>query len=251
MKRPDTPDESVLRRQIVDVCHRLHQGGLLVALDGNVSARLPDGSVLCTRAGVHKGLVTEDDLVVVDAEGRWLRGLGRATSELAVHLACYRARPDARAVVHSHPPSAIAASVAGVDLDQPLLPEVVLTLGTLPTVPYATTGTAELAAAVAPVVRFRDAVLLERHGVVALGADLLTAFCHTETAEQLARVALLAAAVGPLAPLPHDEAVALRRAGLSRYGGPPASVACKDDPGADLAWRTLPTNGENRYPPPS
>lgn len=221
---------------MVDLCHRLHASGLLVALDGNLSARLPDDTFLCTRAGCHKGFVTEDDLIVTDASGRWLRGLGRPTSEMALHLACYRERPDVCAVVHAHPPQAIACTVADIDLDRPLLPEVVLTLGTIPTVPYARTGTVELAEAVGAAVRRRDAVLLDRHGAVALGRDLLEAFSHLETVEQVARVALLASAAGRLRPLPHDEAVALRRAGLERYGGPPLSLAMLQDPDVDLSY---------------
>jgi len=236
MQRPDPPSEPTLRRTMVELCHRLHAAGLLVALDGNLSARLPDGSVLCTRAGCHKGFVTEDDLVVTDAQGRWLRGLGRPTSELKLHLACYDRRPDVHAVVHAHPPQAIACTVAGIDLDQPLLPEVVLTLGTVPTVPYTTTGSAELARAVGQAVRTRDALLLDRHGAVSLGRDLIEAFGRLETVEQVARVALLATAAGSLRALPRAEAVALRRAGLERYGGPPESVARAQDPDADLSY---------------
>lgn len=205
-----------------------------MALDGNLSARLPDGTILCTRAGCHKGFVTEDDLVVTDAEGRWLRGLGRPTSELALHIACYNARSDVAAIVHAHPPHAIACTVAGVDLDRPLLPEVVLTLGTLPTVPYATTGSRELAAAVAKAALRRDALLLDRHGAVSLGGDLLQAFAHMETIEQVSRIALLAHGAGQLRALPQDEAVRLRRAGLKRYGGPPEAMRRIDAPNADL-----------------
>lgn len=234
MQRPDSHTEPLLRRTLVDLCHRLHAAGLLVALDGNLSVRLPDGSVMCTRAGCHKGFVTEDDLVVTDAEGRWLRGLGKPTSELPLHLACYRARPDIHAVVHAHPPQAIACTVAGLDLNRPLLPEVVLTLGTIPTVPYATTGSEDLATAVSRAVRTRDAVLLDRHGAVALGRTPLEAFGRLETVEQVARVALLAHAAGNLRALPHDEAVSLRRAGLRRYGGPPDALAMVDAPDADL-----------------
>jgi len=224
---------------MVEIAHLLHRQGLLVALDGNLSARLPDGAVLCTRAGCHKGLLTEDDLVVADAEGRWLRGLGRPTSELALHLAAYEERPDVLAVVHAHPPAAIAASVAGLDLDRPLLPEVVLTLGTVPTIPYATTGTRALADAVRPALRYRDGVVLERHGVVALGRDLPEALGRLETVEQVARVALDATAVGRLTPLPADEARSLRKAGLARYGGPPRSLAALAEDRDDLSWRSL------------
>lgn len=239
MRQPNIATEALLRRQIVDLSHRLHRAGLLVGLDGNLSARVEGGAILCTRAGCHKGMLTEDDLVVVDAEGRWLRGFGQPTSELAVHRACYAERPDVTAIIHSHPPAAIAASVAGLDLDRPLLPEVVLGLGTVPTIAYQRTGTTSLAEAVRPAARVRNALLLERHGVVALGRDLVEAFCHTETVEQVARVVLDAGRHGQVTALPWDEAVALRRAGLTRYGGPPLCVAALDRPGADLHWRDI------------
>ncbi|MFK7927966.1 MAG: class II aldolase/adducin family protein [Myxococcota bacterium] len=234
MHPPDVPAETALRRTMVDLCHRLHAQGLLVALDGNLSARLPSGHILCTKAGTHKAFVQDTDLVVTDAEGQWLRGLGKPTSELALHLACYKSRPDINAIIHAHPPSAIACTLAGVDLDRPLLPEVVLTLGTVPTVPYATTGSKALALATAAVAVHRDGILLDKHGAVALGTTLIDAFCHLETIEQLARITLDASALGPVPSLPHSEAVRLRSAGLKRYGGPPASVVLADQPNADL-----------------
>lgn len=237
MHPPDVPAETALRRALVDLCHRLHAGGLLVGLDGNLSARLPSGDILCTRAGVHKAMVEDGDLVVTDPRGQWLRGLGKPTSELALHLACYQARPDVGAVIHAHPPAAIACTMAGVDLDRPLLPEVVLTLGTIPTVPYATTGTEALASRTARYARHRDAMLLDRHGAVALGATPLQAFCNLETIEQVARIALDASRLGPLEPLPWQEAVNLRRAGLRRYGGPPASLERIDASDVDLRTR--------------
>lgn len=151
-----------------------------------------------------------------------------------MHLACYQARPDVGAVIHAHPPAAIACTLLGLDLDRPILPEVVLTLGTVPTVPYATTGTATLARAVGDAAVTRSALLLDRHGAVAMGRTLHEAFCNLETLDQLCRIALEVARIGPIPVLPTPEAVALRRAGLLRYGGPPQSLARIDDPTADL-----------------
>jgi L-fuculose-phosphate aldolase len=181
--------------------------------------------VLATRAGCHKGMLTDDDLVVLDAQGRKLRGRGTPTSEIAMHLACYAERPDIHAVLHAHPPLAIACTVAGVSLERCVLPEVVLTLGTIPTVAYATTGTQALADAIRPAVRAHDAILMDRHGAVCLGADLLTAFCHLETVEQVAQIVRDARAMGAVRELPADEARHLRELGLTRYGGPPAARA--------------------------
>lgn len=234
MRRDDTA--AALRRDLIDFAHRLHRSGLLVAFDGNLSVRRANGSFICTRANCHKGLLTDDDLVELDASGAWRAGLGQPTSEIAMHLACYRVRPDVHAVIHAHPPAAIACTLAGLSLDRPVLPEVVLTLGTVPTLPYRTTGTADLASQVGHAVRRRSAVLLARHGAVTLGASLLHAFAHLETVEQAARISLDAARHGPIEALPRSEAVALRRAGLRRYGGPPESLELIDAPYVDLDY---------------
>ncbi len=226
--------ERRLREDIVKFGRLCYERHLLVAMDGNLSALLPDGSVLCTKAGCHKGFLTDDDLVVIDRSGRKLRGQGNPTSEMAMHLACYDERPDVRAVIHTHPPISIAFTIAGVSMARCVLPEVVLTLGTVPTVEYATTGTKSLADGIRPYVRHHDAVLMDRHGAVCLGKDLLTAFCNLETMEHTALITKTARDLGGVKELPPDEAAKLRSMGLKRYGGPPSAVAKADHAGADL-----------------
>ena len=226
--------ERQLRAHMVQIARLCYDRGLLVAMDGNLSALLPSGEVLCTRAGCHKGLLTEDDLIVCDRSGKKLRGEGAPTSELRMHLAAYAERPDVRAVVHAHPPIAVAFTLADVSLAACVLPEVVLTLGVVPTVRYATTGTDALAEALRPYLRQHDCVLMDRHGAVCLGGDLLRAFCNLETLEHTAKIIKAARDLGGAKTLPADEAVKLRSLGLERYGGPPDAVARKDEPGADL-----------------
>jgi len=226
--------ERQLRVQMVQIARLCYDRGLLVAMDGNLSALLPGGEVLCTRAGCHKGLLTDEDLIVCDRRGKKLRGEGEPTSELRMHLAAYDERPDVRAVVHAHPPIAVAFTLADVSLASCVLPEVVLTLGVVPTVRYATTGTEGLAEALRPYLRQHDCVLMDRHGAVCVGGDLLRAFCNLETLEHTAKIIKAARDLGGAKALPADEAVKLRSLGLDRYGGPPAAVARKDAPGADL-----------------
>jgi L-fuculose-phosphate aldolase len=226
--------ESRLREQMIKFGRLCYERHLLVAMDGNLSALLPDGSVLCTKAGCHKGFLTDDDLVVIDRSGKKLRGSGSPTSEMAMHLACYDERPDVRAVIHTHPPISIAFTIAGVSMARCVLPEVVLTLGTVPTVEYATTGTKSLADGIRPYVRHHDAILMDRHGAVCLGKDLLTAFCNLETMEHTALITKTARDLGGIRELPPEEAAKLRSMGLKRYGGPPSAVAKADAPGADL-----------------
>lgn len=226
--------ERAARQLMIRVAHLCYDRGLLVAMDGNLSCRLPGGEVLCTRAGCHKGLITDEDLIVVDRLGRKLRGLGEPTSELRMHLAAYEERPDIGAVVHAHPPIAVAFTIADVSLARCVLPEVVLTLGVVPTVPYQTTGTEALAEVLRPYLRAHDAVMMDRHGAVCLGADLLRAFCNLETLEHTAKIIKAARDLGGAKELPAEESVKLRSLGLNRYGGPPEAVAKAAAPGADL-----------------
>jgi len=222
------------KREIIKFAHLCYERNLLVAMDGNLSVRLPNGNIICTQAACHKGMLTEEQLVVIDVEGRKLRGKGEPTSEMAMHLACYRERPDVRAVIHAHPPLAIGFTIAGVSLARCVLPEVVLTLGVVPTLDYVTTGTPALAQQVGEASRDNDAMLMDRHGAVALGGDLLEAFCRLETLEHTARITMVARSLGQVRELPPKEAAHLRSMGLKRYGGPPSAVARADDPNADL-----------------
>lgn len=235
--------ERTLREEMIRFSHLCYERHLLVAMDGNLSCVLPNGDILCTQAGCHKGLLTDEHLVVIDRQGKKLRGRGNPTSEMAMHLACYQERPDCKAIVHAHPPLAIAFTIADQSLAQCVLPEVVLTLGTVPTVAYETTGTKGLADALRPYVRNHDAVLMDRHGAVTLGTSLLDAFCKLETLEHTAKITATARSLGGIKTLPPDEAVALRSMGLKRYGGPPSAVAKADSPGADLPQACLICDG--------
>ena len=226
--------EHELREELVRFGRLTYERRLLVAMDGNLSARLPSGDVLCTRAGCHKGFLRDDDILLVRPDGSVKRGEGRPTSEIFMHLACYRERPDVQAVIHAHPPLCVAFTIASVSMDRCVLPEVVLTLGSIPTAPYKTTGTSDLAEQIGSYVRDFDAILMDTHGALTVGRDVLEAFCRLETMEHTALILKTAQDLGGARNLPPEEALKLRRLGLSRYGGPPAAVARKDLPGADL-----------------
>ena len=105
-----------------------------------------------------------------------------------MHLACYRARPDIKAVVHAHPPLSVAFTIADVSMARCVLPEVVLTLGVVPTLRYETTGTDALASRVGDAILNHDAILMDRHGAVCVGKGLLEAFCNLETMEHTALI---------------------------------------------------------------
>ena len=226
--------EATARRELIRIARLCYERNLLVAMDGNLSVLLEDGNVLATKAGCHKGMLSDGDLVVIDRRGNKVRGEGNPTSEMAMHLACYDARPDIKAVVHAHPPISVAFTVAGVSMARCVLPEVVLTLGAIPTLDYQTTGTPDLAAIVGEHIHAHDAVLMDRHGAVCVGTSILEAFCRLETMEHTALITKTARDMGQVQELDPGEAAHLRSMGLKRYGGPPSAVAQADLPGADL-----------------
>ena len=180
----------VLRRELVAVGREMKQRGFVVAAEGNLSVRISGHCFLVTPAGVGKGDLRVQDLVVVDHLGRSARGT--PTSEWPLHGAIYAQRPDVRAVCHAHAPWATAFAAAGRDLDGSLLTETAALLPRVPLAARAVPGTPELAASIVPQVKQHDAVLLGNHGVVAMGVDLRAAFALVETVERLAQVTLLA-----------------------------------------------------------
>jgi L-fuculose-phosphate aldolase len=205
--------EAGLRRDLVEVCRRLHDRRLLGAGEGNVSCRLSRDRLLVTPSGANKGHLRPGDLVVVDLAGAKLRGRGRPSTELLMHLAAYAARPDVQAVVHAHPLTAVAFTVAGLAPPNDLLPEAVLVLGRVAVAPFATPGTEEVPRSLAPFWKSHEVILLERHGALALGRDLFQACDRMETLERVCEVAAAARALGRCEPLPLTAVAKVKAAG--------------------------------------
>jgi len=204
-------NEGQLRLDIVRMAKAMHVSGLISAYDGNLSVRLGRGRFLMTPSGGNKALLDAADLVVVDQAGRTLRGRGHPSSEYRVHLAAYAARSDVGAVVRAHPPHCIACTLAGIRLDQLVLPETAFLLGAVPTIPYQTPGTDEFSEAVAPLLPLHHAFLLERHGALTLGTDLSEAYNRLESLEHTARVLSLARNLGEIRPMAPNQVARLRR----------------------------------------
>jgi L-fuculose-phosphate aldolase len=201
-----------LAEEVVAVCCRLYDRGLIAGQDGNVSVRLASGHILVTPAGLSKVDVTRDDLVELTLEGETVtRGLA-ASSEVEMHLRIYRARPDVRAVVHAHPPVATAFGVVGRDFMDPVLPEAIFHLGRVPLVPFAMPGTTALGDAMSPFLADHDVFLLASHGATTVGPSLRLAHQRMESLEHAARILHSAYALGPIPPLRDEDVAALRRA---------------------------------------
>jgi L-fuculose-phosphate aldolase len=231
------PSEAQLRADIVEVGRRLYARGYTASNDGNISARLDTGRLLMTPKSVCKGFMTPDMLCVTDLDGSKLSGDRDPSSEMQMHLEVYRQRPDARAVVHAHPPVATAFAVAGIPLDRAVLAEVVTTLGSVPIADYATPSTKELPEAVRKYVKAHDGMLLANHGALTLGADLFSAYYKMETIEHFANISFVARMLGGERLLSREEVVRLQ--GLrGMYGiASPAPICAEpaEAPGADPA----------------
>src|ERR1044072_5019232 len=115
----------------------MYARGYVASNDGNISIRLDDNTILTTPKSVSKGFMTTDMMVVVDLEGKRMRGTRDASSELLMHLEVYKNRPDVRSVVHAHPPIATGFAVAGIPLDRAVLAEGGCPLGRVALAQYA------------------------------------------------------------------------------------------------------------------
>lgn len=189
-------DAAAARAAVVACGRRLDALGFAPATDGNVSVRLGPEAVLVTPAGREKGSLAPEELLVVDLDGRVVEGGGQPTTETPMHLLCYRRRRDVGGIVHAHPPLATAFAASGLPLDATVMPEVVVTVGAVPLVPYAAPGSGELATALEPWVADHDAFLLASHGVLSLGRDAREALHRMERVEHLAKVSLAARLLG-------------------------------------------------------
>ncbi|MGQ9459362.1 MAG: class II aldolase/adducin family protein [Anaerolineae bacterium] len=211
-ERPPRRTEAEWREEIIQVCQLLGQKGYVSATDGNVSVRLSDDLFLATPSGFSKPLLRPDQLILMDWEGkRVLRSRWgedptlKPTSELLLHLEVYRQRPDVLAVVHAHPPTCVALSIAGISLAQCLLPEVVMTLGAIPTTEYGMPSSPEGAKIVRDLIRSHDALVLKRHGTVTVGTSPLDAYLKLEKVEHTAHISYMLHLLGRVEPLPPEE----------------------------------------------
>ncbi len=203
-----------------EVGRRIYNRGLVAANDGNSSARLDDGTFMCTPSGVSKGYMAPEWMIVADANGQKVSGEGKVTTEIFTHLAAYEERPDVNAVVHAHPPLAIGFTLAGESLMSRVLPEVVYALGGIPTTPYATPATKESANSIRELIRECDALMLDRHGSITVGKDVFDAYFRLERLEHTMKSIFIAHQLGRTRALTEDEVADLFKLGDAHgYGG--------------------------------
>lgn len=192
--------EGAIREQICEVGARLRQANLVGGAEGNITARLDGDRLLSTPSGIPKECLDPRDMVVIDMEGNALGG-GNPSTEIKMHLRIYEKRANCMAVVHAHPLTATAFSLAGQTISSAIMPEAAYVLGDVALVPYGTPGTEEVPDAIAPFLSDHKTFLLSHHGAVTLGKDLLDACYRMETLERIAEIVLRARMLGGEQPL--------------------------------------------------
>ncbi len=187
-----------IKEQMCDICQKMWQLGWVAANDGNVTAKLEDGTFLCTPTGMSKSFITPDKLIRINEKGEILEGAEglRPSSEIKMHLRCYEKREDVGSVIHAHPPGATGFAVAHKAMDMYNMIEDVAVIGSVPLTPYGTPSTTEVPDSIEPYLEEHDVMLLENHGALAVGCDLMTAFYRMESLELWAKITINAVILG-------------------------------------------------------
>ena len=200
-------NEWELKDLIIEIGRRIWTRGYVASNDGNISVKLSDSEILTTPHGVSKGFMTKEMIIKVDTTGKVISGSSKyhPSSELKMHLEVYKERPDVKSVVHAHPPYATSFAVAGIPLNKCVLPEAIIVIGAVPTAKYGLPSTMEIPDAIREHIKNSDAILLENHGALTLGGDLLSAYHNMETLEHTASIVWKAIQLGNLNVLPEKE----------------------------------------------
>ncbi len=200
-------NEWELKKQIVEIGKRIWTRGYVASNDGNITVLLNENELLTTPTGVSKGFMTTDMIIKCDRNGKVISGSSnyRPSSEVKMHLEVYKERPDIKSVVHAHPPYATSFAVAGIPLDKCVLPEAIIVIGAVPIAPYGLPSTMEIPDKIRPFIKNSDAILLENHGALTFGTDLLNAYHKMETLEHTANIVWKAIQLGNLGVLSQHE----------------------------------------------
>ncbi|MDB4929960.1 MAG: hypothetical protein JWM10_2444 [Myxococcaceae bacterium] len=197
-------DERAVRAELARVARLIYERGYNVSIDGNLSYRLDDGTLLMTPSGSHNGFIRPEDFVVTRADGSILRGDRAPTSEYRLHVEMHRVRPDCRCVIHVHSPNALAASLAGIDLHESWI-----TVAPVPTTRYARISSEQTPEVLRPYMDDYNWAILPRHGIVTWADTVWNAFLRVEGLEHYAKVLIAARSCGPIEPMPDDRRIEL------------------------------------------
>lgn len=198
-----------IRLEICDIGDRIYKKGFAAANDGNISFRIGENEVICTPTMINKGYMKPDDLCMVDMEGNQLSGHRKRTSEIMLHLAIMKERPEIKSVVHCHPPHATAFGIAREPVPQCVMPESEIFIGDVPIAPYAIPGGKEFADTILRFVHKASIIILANHGVVSYGETVERAYWWTEVLDAYCRILMLSKSLGRVNYFTEPEANAL------------------------------------------
>ncbi|EKE00539.1 MAG: hypothetical protein ACD_21C00331G0005 [uncultured bacterium] len=193
-------EENQARTELVKVAKLIYKNGYNASIDGNLSYRLSDNSILMTPKGIHKGFMSPESLIVTDIDGKLLRGDSQPTSEYRLHAKIFKKRTDIRCIIHTHSPYALAASLAGIDLHQTYI-----TVAPVPTTQYARIASEQSADVLEPYIEKYNWAIIPRHGVVVWSDTIWNAFLRIEGLEHYAKILVLANSIKPIQPLPNSD----------------------------------------------
>ncbi|HBO45717.1 MAG TPA: aldolase [Planctomycetaceae bacterium] len=185
-----------IKQEICEIGDRLYKKGFAAANDGNISYRVSENEVVCTPTLISKGFMKPEDLCTVDMEGKQTSGRRKRTSEVLLHLAIMKERPEVKSVVHCHPPHATAFGIAREPIPQCILPEVEIFLGEVPIARYDTPGSKNFAETILPFVKKSNVIILANHGTVSWGETVERAYWWTEVLDAYCRMLILAKSIG-------------------------------------------------------
>jgi L-fuculose-phosphate aldolase len=191
-----SPEAEAIKKEICSVGRKLWMRQFVDGNGGNISYRLGPNEVLCSPTLVSKYDLTPDDIGMTDIEGVQIAGAKPRTSELLLHLEIYKAVPEAKAVVHCHPPHATAYAITGRVPPNLIIPEFEVFVGKVAVSPYETPGTQAFAETVLPYVKTHNTVLLSNHGIVCWADTVTHAEWYAEVLETYCWTLLIASQLG-------------------------------------------------------
>jgi len=246
----NSPEANKIKDEIIAVGKKLWQRQYVDGNGGNISYRLADGVVLCTPTLVSKGDLKREDMSLVDLDGNQLTGGPPRTSEIYLHLEIYKAVPEAKAVVHCHPPHATAYAITGRVPPTCIVPEFEVFVGRVAISPYETPGTKAFAETILPYVKKHNTVLLTNHGIVCWADTVTHAEWYAEVLETYCWTLLIASQLGaPLSFIPPEKAADLmkvkQRLGLPdpRFGMQECQLCDQPEPENPIALQPPPGSG--------
>ena len=193
-----------MKKEVAYYMRRLYRQQLTTTSGGNISAK-QNHSIFITPSGIDKGEIQTEEIGKIDLEGNSIESRHKLSTETPMHIAIYKARPDIKAIIHAHPPYGTAYASSNKNLNSELTSEGRLILGEIAFAKYKLMGTQELADVVAKSAKDSNVILMENHGIIALGKTLLEAFDRLEVLEFTAKINFITETLNMKKPLTEEQ----------------------------------------------